>query len=184
MSSYISITPQSANNIDRILDLERYNGRVNIIEPPNPDARFLMAEKISINNRATDYRDALTGLEDNVLAQVFFSKENIQIIQNGIRAGVFKKSNEKFIISPQNIETIKIIMQSIYMQYAKHYETNIKQQVIDLNSLVFDYAINDTYSAAMAYLKYCEDQSTLVVPMKIPIASDRQYKQLELKPFF
>ena len=143
-----------------------------------------MAEKISINNRATDYRDALTGLEDNVLAQVFFSKENIQIIQNGIRAGVFKKSNEKFIISPQNIETIKIIMQSIYMQYAKHYETNIKQQVIDLNSLVFDYAINDTYSAAMAYLKYCEDQSTLVVPMKIPIASDRQYKQLELKPFF
>jgi citrate lyase gamma subunit len=184
MSSYISITPQSANNIDRILDLERYNGRVNIIEPPNPDARFQMAEKISIDNRATDYRDALTGLEDNVLAQVYFSKENVQIIQNGIRAGVYNKSDKKFVISPQNIDTIKIIMQSIYMQYAKHYEDNIKQQVTDLNKLVLEYAINDTYNAAMSYLKYCEDQSTLVVPIKIPIANDRQYKQLELKPWF
>ena len=119
MSSYLSyttLTSDSIDNVNRILDLERYNGRINIIEPPNPNIQFQMAEKIALKNRATDYREAPSGLEDNVLSQVFFSKENIQIIQNGIRAGVYKKSNEKFVISPQNIDTIKIIMQSIYYQ--------------------------------------------------------------------
>lgn len=184
MSSYISVSSQSIDNKDKILDLERYNGRVNIVEPPAPDIRFQMAEKIAINNKATDYRDALTGLENNVLAQVFFSKENIQILQNGIRAGVYNKSDKKIIVSPQNIETVKIIMQSIYMQNAKHYETNITKQVEELNKLFFEYSIPDTYNAAMSYLKYCEDQSTLTVPIRMPIANDRQYKQLELKPWF
>jgi hypothetical protein len=115
---------------------------------------------------------------------VFFSKENIQILQNGIRAGVYNKSNKKFVISPQNVDTIKIIMQSIYMQNAKHYESDITKQVEELNRLFLEYAIPDTYNATMAYMKYCEDQSTLVVPIRMPVANDRQYKQLELKPWF
>ena len=189
MSSYLSyttLTSDSIDNVNRILDLERYNGRINIIEPPNPNIQFQMAEKIALKAKAnaTDYREAPSGLEDNVLSQVFFSKENIQIIQNGIRAGVYKMSNDKFIISPQNVDTIKIIMQSIYYQYAQHFEDNITKQVEQLNKMVLDYAINDTYNAAMAYIKYCEDQSTLVVPLSLPLANDREHKQLELKPWF
>lgn len=187
MSSYLSyttLTSESINNVNRILDLERYNGRINIIEPPNPNIQFQMAEKIALKNKASDFREAPSGLEDNVLSQVFFSKENIQIIQNGIRAGVYKMSNDKFVISPQNIDTIKIIMQSIYYQYAQHFEDDITKQVESLNKKVLDYSINDTYNAAMAYVKYCEDQSTLVVPLNKPTANDREYKQLELKPWF
>lgn len=182
--SYITITSESLNNSNQILNLERYNGRVNIVEPPNPNIQFQMAEKIAIKNKATPYREALSGIEDNVLGQVFFSKENIQIIQNGIRAGVYKMSDNTFVVSPQNIDTIKVIMQSVYKQYAEHYEKRITEQVIKLNNLVLEYAIHDTYSAAKAYMKYCEDQSTLVVPLNLPTANDRQYKQLELKPWF
>jgi hypothetical protein len=35
----------------------------------------------------------------------------------------------------------------------------------------------------MGYVKYAEDQSSLVMPMDMPIHVDRQYKQLELKPW-
>ena len=64
-----------------ILDDTRYNGRLNIIENPNSHSRFLMAEKIAIKNKATEYRDAIEGLlECNVLAQVFFSEGNVQIL--------------------------------------------------------------------------------------------------------
>ena len=36
----------------------------------------------------------------------------------------------------------------------------------------------------LCYQKYLEDASTLVVPLALPLNHDRQYKQLELKPWF
>lgn len=174
-----------ANYNDRILNTSKYNGRVNIIEPENPDARFQMAERIAVKNKTTEYREVLTGeWEHNVLAQVFFSVENIQIVQNGLRAGVHKMSNEQYVIPPQNIDTLKTIMRSIYLQYAEHYEDNTTKQVERLNQLVWDYAVPSVYNETMAYMKYLQDQSSLVVPLNLPLHHDRTYKQLELKPWF
>lgn len=176
--------PIPMDTTNRIIDVSRYNGRVNIIEPEDPTIMFKMAEKIAIKNKATEYRGALCGnWEDNVLAQVFFSEGNIQIVQNGLRAGVYKMSSGKIVVPPQNIDTLKIIMRSIYLQYAEHYENNITQQVEALNQLVWDYAVPDVYGEAVAYIRYREDQSTLVVPLQMPQHHDREYKQLELKPW-
>jgi hypothetical protein len=161
------------------------NGRVNIIEEPSPEIRFKMQERIAVKNKTTEYRGALAGTwEDNKLSQVFFSAGNIQILQNGIRAGVYKMSSQQYVIAPQNIDTLKVIMRSIYLQYAEHYEDNITQQVERLNKLVLDYAVPTVYKEAMGYLKYCQDQSTLFVPLDIPRHHDRQYKQLQLKSWF
>lgn len=163
----------------------KLNGRINIVEPPSPNILFKMQEKIAIKNKATEYREALNGIwECNVLEQVFFSAENIQIIQNGLRAGVYAMSNNKYIISPQNIDTLKIIMRSIYLQYAEHYPDKITEQVERLNKLVLDFAIPTVYKETIGYLKYCEDQSTIAIPLEIPRHHDRQYKQLELKQWF
>jgi hypothetical protein len=172
------------NSTNKIIDMDKYNGRINIIEQPSSDAQFKMQERLAIKNKTTEYREALDGVwETNVLSQVFFSAANIQIIQNGLRAGVYNKSNKKFVIGPQNIDTLKIIMRSIYLQYAEHRETDITIQVERLNELVWDYAIPTVYNEAVGYAKYCQDQSTLVVPLEIPRHHDREYKQLELKPW-
>jgi hypothetical protein len=179
-----NLAPDSIIKVDNILNAARYNGRINIAEPPSPDAVFKMQEKIAIKNKATEYRDALGGnLEDNVLAQVYFSAGNIQIIQNGLRAGVYKASQNKFVIAPQNIDTLKIIMRSIYLQHAEHREDDITGQVERLNKLVLDYAIPSVYSSTISYMKYCQDQSTLVVPLELPRNHDRDYKQLEQNKF-
>ena len=173
------------NNNNTILDMERYNGRVNIVEPPKPTILLEMQERIAVKNKTTEYREALTGMiETNLLAQVYFSKENIQIVQNGLRAGVYKMSGDKFFIAPQNIDTLKVIMRSIYLQYSENYATDIRGQVERLNTLVLEYAVPAVYNETMGYLKYCEDQSTLVVPLALPRHHDRDYKQLELKPWF
>jgi hypothetical protein len=183
--SYKSVTPDPINNTNRILDMQRYNGRVNIAEPPSPDLWFKMQEKIAIKNKTTEYREALDGtLEANVLAQVYFSAENIQIVQNALRAGVYRMSDDKFVIAPQNVDTLKIIMRSIYLQYAEHSPHDITGQVERLNKLVLDYAVPTVYNEAMGYLKYRQDQSTLVVPLELPRHHDREYKQLELKKWF
>lgn len=181
----INFSPDSINSTNQILDMERYNGRVNIVEPPSPNVVFQMQERIGIKNKATDYREALSGTwESNVLAQVYFSAENIQIVQNGLRAGVYKMSNNKYVIAPQNVDTLKIIMRSIYLQYAEHRADDITGQVERLNKLVLEYAVPSVFNETVGYIKYCNDQSTLVVPLELPRHHDREYKQLELKRWF
>jgi hypothetical protein len=168
----------------QIIDMKKYNGRVNIMEVQDPDAKFKMYEKIAIKNKATEYRDPLLGIwEKNVLAQVFFSSENEQIIQNGIRSGVYNMSNKKYVVAQQNSDQLKIVMRSIYLQNAKHQVNNITRQVEELNDLVLDYCISFVYSEAVSYVKYLEDQSTLVVPLERAKQSDRDFKQLQEKPW-
>lgn len=172
---------EPVKDVGRLLEGERYNGRVDIATmAEDPDIRFKMHEKLTVKNKASNYYESLNGnWEWNVLAQVYFSQENIQIIQNGIRAGVYKMSESKLNVPPQNIDTLKIIMRSIYLQYAEHYPKDITGQVEYLNALVLEYAVTSVYNEAIGYLKYVQDQSTLVVPIEMPIHHDRTYKQLE-----
>lgn len=165
---------------NKILDLARYNGRVNLMDQPSPEIQFQLAEKVAIKNKATEYRGAISNeWEDNMLSRVFFSAENMQIIQNGIRAGVYKMSKNQFTVLPQNPDTLKIIMRSIYMQYAQHYPTGITQQVERLNQLVLEYAVPNVYNESVGYIKYIEDISTLAVPFDLPTKIDRDYKVLD-----
>jgi len=171
---------------NNILNLDKNNGRVDILKSyEDPDMMFKMQERIAVKNKATEYRDALNGTwEDNIMSRAFFSAKNIQILQNAIRAGVYEKSNNKYIVAPPNIDTLKIIMRSTYLQYAQHYSNKITEQIERLNDIVLSYAVDSTYNEAVGYLKYMEDQSTLIVPLELPLNHDRQYKQLELKPWF
>ena len=169
-----------------LLNLDaKYNGRVNVIEPENPDIRFQMYEKVAVKNKATEYREALTGeWENNLLAKVFFSQGNAQIVQNGLRAGVYEMSKNQYVIPPQNMDALKIIMRNIYLQYAQHYAKDVTGQVERLNELVLSQCVPMIYNETVGYMKYLQDQSTLVVPLDVPMHHDRNYKQLELKPWF
>jgi hypothetical protein len=178
------LNPDNINNITTIINLDKYNGRVNIIQEPSIDEKFKMQERIHSKNKATTYHEALCGTwEDNILSKLFFSAENIQIIQNGLRAGVYNMSQQQFVIPPQNMDNLKIIMRSTYLQYAEHYPDRITEQIERLNQIVLDYCIPSVYNECVAYLKYSQDQSSLVMPFERPLNHDRQYKQLELKPF-
>ena len=68
----------------------------------------------------------------------FFSAENIQIIQNSIKAGVYHSSNGQHVIGNQDEDTLKIIMRSIFLQLSANLQTNIMEQVNELNKLVLD----------------------------------------------
>jgi hypothetical protein len=169
----------------KMLDLARYNGRVNLMDMPDPNVQFAMAERVAVKNKATEYRAPLMGQwEETPLSRAYFSAENIQIIQNGIRAGVYEMSKKQFTVLPQNVDTIKIIMRSIYLQYAEHMPTGIAKQVAKMNKLVLDYAVPYVFSEATAYVKYMEDVSTLATPFDLPTKIDKDYKNLESRREF
>ena len=159
------------------------NGRVDILGP-NTDLRFSMTDRIPINE-ASSFRDAMTGNWNNTaLSDAFFSAQNIKMIQNGIRAGVYKKSNGNYIIGEQSYDELKIVMRSIFLQNSKNLAINIPQQIEELNNLVLKYTIHQVYGEAEGYMKYKTDASTLVVPLAMPVLSYSNDKQLELKKWF
>ena len=166
------------------LDKNNSNGRVNILGP-NLDERFSMSDRIPINSTKYSFRDAMTGnWYDTQLSNAFFSANNVQIVQNGIRSGVYNKSNKQYVIGEQNQDELKIIMRSIFLQYSKNLPDNIPRQINELNKYVFDYAINQVYNEADGYMKYKRDASTMWTPLAPPILSYSNDKQLELKKWF
>ena len=159
------------------------NGRVDI-KTPSTSTLFQMYDKIPANQCVT-FRNPTEGLwTSNSLSDAFFSQENIQIIQNGIRAGIYKKSNGQYVIGPQDCEPLKIIMRSVFLQHSANQINNIPQQIVELNKIVLDYCIQQVYSEAQGYMKYIDDVSTLVVPIAHPVMASQNDRQLELKSWF
>ena len=159
------------------------NGRIDI-KSPNTSTLFEMYDKIPANQCVT-FRNATEGLwTDTPLSQAFFSEQNIQIVQNGIRAGIYQISNGQYVIGPQDCDSLKIIMRSVYLQHAANQPTNISNQISELNKIVLNYCIQQVYSEAQGYIQYINDASTLVVPIAHPVMASQNDRQLELKPWF
>ena len=159
------------------------NGRIDI-KSPNTSALFEMYDKIPANQCVT-FRNPTEGLwTDTYLSQAFFSQQNIQIIQNGIRAGVYHRSNGQYTIGPQDCDSLKIVMRSVYLQHSANQPDNITQQVVELNKIVLNYCIQQVYGEAQGYMKYIDDASTLVVPIAHPIMADNSDRELEFKRWF
>jgi hypothetical protein len=107
--------------------------------------------------------------EQNSLSRTFFSPENIRIIQNAIRKDVYEKSGDKkYIVDDQSVDELKIIMRAIYYQYARNLETNVTEQVDDLNKKVLNWSVPHILSAVDHYHYYINDISHLPVPMQQP----------------
>jgi len=159
------------------------NGRVNIVGP-NVDMRFQMMDKIPIHHN-TSFRDALTGnWNTSSLSNAFFSCQNVALLQNSIKRGVYDKSCGKFIIDRQDADQLGIVMRSIFLQHSANMPTNITEQINSLNRLVLDYCVNQVYGETQGYLKYRQDASTMYTPIAHPVQVDVNDKTLELKKWF
>jgi hypothetical protein len=159
------------------------NGRIDI-QSPDTRSLFNMYDKIPAH-QCTTYRNPLEGQwDDSTLSKAYFSKENIQIIQNGIRAGVYKQSNNQYVVAPQDCDSLKIVMRSIYLQYSANLPGNVSGQIEALNQMVLNFCIQQVYSEAKGYMKYLSDASNMYVPIAHPILAKDDDKELVLKPWF
>jgi hypothetical protein len=168
------------------------NGRINLYikskttyKEPDITNLFSMYDKIPAN-QCTTYQEPLVGqIDETPLTKAYFSEDNISIIQNGIRAGVYRKSNGQYTIGPQDCDSIKIIMRAIYLQHSINQPTNILKQIEALNNMVLNYCIPKVYLEAQGYLKYLSDVSTMAEPIPIPImASQNDKKNYKLPNWF
>jgi hypothetical protein len=154
------------------------NGRINF-EGGTP---FFLQDKIIKDSRTT-YDNLKYDQQPTVVSSLFFSMKNVKIIQNGIRAGVYKMSNEKYIIDDQNSDALNVIMRAIYLQNSLNSPDNVTKQIEDLNKIVIHYCVPRIFGEVKGYIKYKEDASTLAVPLDKPMSVYID-KSVELKRFF
>lgn len=99
--------------------------------------------------------DAVRGvIQKTPLSDLFFSADNIDLLQDSIRYLVFEKSCKKHVIDRQSDEQLKIIMRSIFLQNAKHQQFSIPDQVRELNTLVLGFCVPQILNEIDAYIEY------------------------------
>ncbi|ADX06307.1 hypothetical protein 162300262 [Organic Lake phycodnavirus 2] len=92
-------------------------------------------------------------------------------------------SQQKYVIDDQNMDVLKVIMRSIFLQYSKFQFDNIKQQVDEMNVMVVEYSSNNIFGEIQGYLKYKKDASNMYTLMDRPVYLHND-NSLELKNFF
>lgn len=156
------------------------NGRINILgENGNP---FQFADIIPLKE-SSNYNSALRGTwSETPLSILFFSEENINLLQNAIKRGVFEMSKKQYVIGNQNSDELKIIMRSIFFQESRNLPNDITNQIKGLNKKVIDYSVKQIYEAAIGYIKYKRDVSCGPNIIEHPLNSSSKGEPLEFGP--
>jgi hypothetical protein len=47
----VNLDLNSIDQVNKIIDMERYNGRVNLFDAPTPEIQFKMQERLAIKNK-------------------------------------------------------------------------------------------------------------------------------------
>ena len=114
------------------------NGRVITTNEPLKDLGMIENNTTQKNFQL----EALYGIQEQTqLNQLYFSKANMEIIQNKIRYEVYLKTDKKHIIDNQSPVELEIIMRSIYLQHSPNLPTQIKEQIKYLNELVTNWSV-------------------------------------------
>lgn len=166
------------------MDYNKYilNGRVNLFDVNKPTYKINNAHPSLYTEKTANTINRLyTG---NCLSEMYFSKENIEIIQEGIINSVYNKSNGEYSISKQSEQELSIVMRSIYLQYSKNLNFNINEQILDLNTRVIRWCVDEIMTNIKQYVNYRKNVSTLPMPLEhAQLPSQKGTKTLEIKSF-
>jgi len=158
------------------------NGRVNL-DVPDIKNKFEMFDKIPVESNT--FHDAMRGIFYNTqFSDLFFSSQNIDIIQNGIRAQVYRISNNKHIIGRQSQDELNTIMRSIFLSNSKNLPTEITQQIETLNNIVIKEVSQKLAGEVIGYMNYRRDISEIAAPLERAKSTMDNSKSLEFKNIF
>lgn len=145
--------------------IKEANGRVDVLHQQN----LTQYDFFNENNKDTFHfqSNAVRHIHtDTPVASLFFSQLNIDSLQDAIRYQVFSKTNNKHVIGKQSETELQIVMRSIYLQYGKHLDNDVVEQVRGLNGKVLDYVVPRILVELNQFVNYRNDITYLPVPLE------------------
>jgi hypothetical protein len=91
------------------------------------------------------------------LENIFFSDENINIINKKLIYSLYYISDKKIKIVEQSKENLLIIMRYIFIEYAKHLPFNIKLQIEELNNQIIKELIPQLLTSITQRINYIKE---------------------------
>ena len=147
------------------MDYQTQNGRVIITDSKLKDLNMIEDENVMKNFQV----EALYGIQETTtLNQAFFSRKNMDLIQDNIRYDVYMKTDKKHIIGKQSEVELEVIMRSIYLQHSPNLQCHIGQQIQFLNNLVVKWCYPKIINEASQYIGYVKSVEKLPVPLEHP----------------
>ena len=147
------------------------NGRVVDIEKPTVNM-IMQSDTLFKNNSQVSLKGIV---EQSKISEIFFSEENIDVIQQTIRFQIFKRTNK--IISKQSNNELIIVMRSIFLQYGDSGPTNddvVRENIKKLNARVITYCVNNISNQLEQHELYIDNINNLPVPLENPAYENKQ----------
>ena len=132
---------------------------------------------------------------ETLLTNLFFSKQNIENIQNVIKLLIYRQTN--MIIDKQSYNELMVIMRSLFLEHSRHpklltenMEERQKRDLLQkytnevsrLNQLVINTVVPKVISQMQQYITYLQDSTAPPFQQQRPtnesIAGQREYKSI------
>jgi hypothetical protein len=96
---------------------------------------------------------------ENKLHMIFFSEENMEIIQKQLILHVFEKTNKQILVPRQDPLSLKMVMKYFYNEAAQFLDYNYTEQISKLNDLVTHHIGKGMMTMAKQHVDYIEEIS-------------------------
>jgi hypothetical protein len=106
--------------------------------------------------------------KETPLNRIFFSNDNINLLQSEIQSQVRLMSGGKYTIDRQNDDDLKIVMRSYYLMFGKNDPNFVQRELQDLNGRVVGYCSAKVYSEVDFHMFYRKDIADFAAPIANP----------------
>jgi hypothetical protein len=170
-----SAVPDAPKNTGRVPDIQNGFAPQFVVQQEDPSIR-----------RVPYAAQSLIRIHDTTpLNSTFFSDANIKFLQDEIRYRVWMESDKKHVIDAQNLDDLKTIMRSYYLQYSTNSPGKLREEIEELNKRVLAYSVTFILGEINMYLRYRQDQQNFPAPIANPVNANMfGTKSAEFKRFF
>lgn len=165
------------------------NGRVQLHDtPPPPFALFSRDNPNTSNGNGkhgtiADVNDTIKNRQSSQVSALFFSKMNVDLLQDALRYRVWVETAGRHVIDRQSDTELLLVMRGMFLQEGKNLPYDIKFQVRQLNSFVLDFCVQRVVSEIGMYMRYRHDIANLPVPIDhAPLASTKGLNSMPTNP--
>jgi len=112
-------------------------------------------------------------IDTTTLGKVFYSDDNIELINKELVLSVYKKTNGGIKINFQQKEDLLVVMRWVYINYARNLPFKIAEQIKKLNSMVVGEIMPGVISQANQHIDYLRDIEKPLEPLPRPVNASR-----------
>lgn len=105
-----------------------------------------------VKNMLSDERGQIEILQD-----LFYSDQNIDIIQKQLILYVYNATDKSFLINKQDKSHLKIVMDFIFLYYSRNLPVDITDQIREMNKHVVEEIAPRVIAEAQQYVGYLND---------------------------